>query len=517
MPFINDSARRRHFRHASTPQKPTSSQAPAVVLQPAPSDSRRTLSNASEAHLRPSRRQKEKPDAAPKEQELEEESSEPLAKSDSKKKGQGHVDVFAFMDNAEEDDDEEHEDNQSEEAVPLEPEQTMTATSSPISTGSHSRHYSDLEVNADQQAKRQTWHGSLDHGGSFHSDSGISMGSSNGAGDSPILLSKYPSIRRSSRTNGSREASIPEHYGLEASPDPIAPQLSATGADCWSQLNMPNDQQPEAYYVSVSGNSPQPLNENCFQLPVTPPELSPQLPRARKQAQRQPPSRKKEGYECLASNISAQGGTALKPTYRRFETLQNRYLLELQDEISELESNLEELDIAIAHEAHAMARGSRPASRRSEAKMPTQSQWRRMDLLGRCAQKLDVYNRALANYASTQTLSPASSVDIAAYRKWIAKHNPIAEPETLFLKHRKDLLTIGQASKLSNLSGSLEYSPITIALTLLTTIIVFRFVPQFMARVVMSAVIGIALICVVTPDCLSDLGALREQKRGIGV
>lgn len=33
----------------------------------------------------------------------------------------------------------------------------------------------------------------------------------------------------------------------------------------------------------------------------------------------------------------------------------------------------------------------------------------------------------------------------------------------------------------------------------------------------MSAVIGLALLCVVSPAAMTDLRALREKKRGVGV
>ncbi|KAI4157645.1 MAG: hypothetical protein LQ342_008111 [Letrouitia transgressa] len=507
MPFIGDSRRR---RHSSVHQKPAS-QAPAVILPLSPTETQK--SNASEAHPRPLRRQKAKSEIPSRDQE---QSAVPFPRPGPRSKSKEHVDVFSFIDNGNEDH-VEHGHDGGREDNGQDAEQINTAATSPISTGSHSRHYSDLEVNADQQAKRQTWHGGIE-GGSFHSDSGISMGSSSGEIDSPGLLYKHPSIRRTPRITGTHEASIPEHYGLETSPDPFVHQTSTTGTDCWSQLNTVSNDNPEAFYTSISQPSPQPLNDTCFQVPVTPPELSPQLPKARKQSSRVVPQQKKHGYANLASHISSQDDAVLKPIYRKFETLNNRILLSLQDEICELEADLDRLDAAIAHEAHSAGDGGKPSSRRAEAKLPSQLQWQRMELMARCAQKIDMYNRTLTSYASlTQTLSPASSPEVSVYRKWISKHNLIVESETSFLRHRSDLLSISQQSKVSSTSSNLKYSPVTVALTILTTIIVFKFVPQFIARVVMSAVIGLALLCVVSPTAMTDLRALREKKKGVGV
>ena len=126
-------------------------------------------------------------------------------------------------------------------------------------------------------------------------------------------------------------------------------------------------------------------------------------------------------------------------------------------------------------------------------------------------------DQALSSYSSLiKSLSPSSHSDIKAYQKWLTKHTPLAEPEASFIQHRKDLITVSaQAQPTSPLI--LEYSPVTVALTILTTIIVFKFVPQFFARLVMSAVIGLSLLCVVSPASLLDLRLLREKRRGVGV
>ncbi|KAL8954955.1 MAG: hypothetical protein Q9193_006996 [Seirophora villosa] len=288
-------------------------------------------------------------------------------------------------------------------------------------------------------------------------------------------------------------------------------QRPTFAADLWPQLSAT----PEAYYPRVPHEAPQGLDDSTFQLPVTPPELSPQFQRDRKQIPAKEP-RPQHGYSQLASEISSQEDAVLKPVYRKFETLNNRILLYLQDEISELEAELEELDAAITKEAQYVGRTRYPASRRAEARTPGPRQWQRNQLLERCANKIDYYNRTLTSYSNlAQTLSPSSSSEINAYRSWITKHNPIAKTETSFLRKHNDLITISQGRQSSRLPASLAYPPITVTLTILTTIIVFKFVPQFFARLVVSAVIG--LVYLASPRSLWDLQSLKENKKGAGI
>ncbi|KAL8766742.1 MAG: hypothetical protein Q9209_006564 [Squamulea sp. 1 TL-2023] len=512
MPHILPTTRHRHSRHSSTAQKPIS-HAPAVLLSSSPTEAKK-ITNASKAQLRPLRRQEAKPiqDSVPK--------STTRGETTSKTKSREELDVFAYMDDDDEassqqltpEVDEHHSQHANQHS------ENDTAALSPVSAHHPTSHYSDLEVNADQQSERQTWHPGYDQADSFHSDSGVSMGSSSTDGDSPILQHKYPSIRRTSRfSSASHEPPIPEHHGLTVSPVPFTVPCPAFGADVWPQLKPVSSDTPEAYYAPQSHIPPKSLNASVFQLPVTPPELSPQLPRSRKHHPVKEPCMKKQGYAQLAFTISSQPDSCIKPVYRKFETLNNRILLYLQDEIVELETEIERLDDAICQEERDMGKTTHLASRRAELQRPSQLQWRRNELLGRCAAKVNAYNQALSAYCSlTSTCSPSSHSDIRAYQRWLTKHNPVAETEASFIHHRKDLVTISSQHQLSN-PLILEYSPVTVALTILTTIIVFKFVPQFFARLVMSAIIGLALMCLISPASLLDLRLLKEKRKGVGV
>jgi len=91
---------------------------------------------------------------------------------------------------------------------------------------------------------------------------------------------------------------------------------------------------------------------------------------------------------------------SIKPIYRRFETLNHRLLLHVQDELSELEEQLHRLDRA---DAHARRHGGEantnattfPASRRAEQAAGGELQWRRTDVLGQIGFKLERYSRLL--------------------------------------------------------------------------------------------------------------------------
>jgi hypothetical protein len=102
------------------------------------------------------------------------------------------------------------------------------------------------------------------------------------------------------------------------------------------------------------------------------------------------------GYELLASQLSSNtesntDGGKIKPMYRKFEALNHRLLLHLQDEISELEEQIHRLDTADTQtrrtESHII-----PASRRAAAAAGGELQWHKTDVLGRIGYKLAQYS-----------------------------------------------------------------------------------------------------------------------------
>lgn len=135
---------------------------------------------------------------------------------------------------------------------------------------------------------------------------------------------------------------------------------------------------------------------------------------------------------------------------------------------------------------------------------------------------LIMVDRALTSYSNlTKSLEPASPADIHVYREWIAEHAPIVEQEAAFLNHELDLITVSAGANGSSRhlqSGNraeLETPVIIIAFTLVSTIIVFKFVPRFVARIVISAMVGVASLCMLSPAVLNDYQTIKHWRRGI--
>ena len=109
------------------------------------------------------------------------------------------------------------------------------------------------------------------------------------------------------------------------------------------------------------------------------------------------------GYELLADKLSecpkenVIGEDKVIPMYRKFEQLNHRILLHLQDEISELEEELRYLDEYIAQMSPVSNEGRpQPASRRAESRQGGDLHWRRTSLLGRIYLKLGQYSERKA-------------------------------------------------------------------------------------------------------------------------
>ncbi|KAK0625469.1 hypothetical protein B0T17DRAFT_273996 [Bombardia bombarda] len=116
------------------------------------------------------------------------------------------------------------------------------------------------------------------------------------------------------------------------------------------------------------------------------------------------------GYELLAAKLSGSGprprrrsgssdGTSpsekdeatIKPIYRRFEALNHRLLLYLQDELNELEEQLHRLDTADT-QTRRLQNCILPASRRAEFMAGGELQWHKQDILSKIGFKLEQYS-----------------------------------------------------------------------------------------------------------------------------
>lgn len=83
----------------------------------------------------------------------------------------------------------------------------------------------------------------------------------------------------------------------------------------------------------------------------------------------------------------------VKPIYRRFEALNHRLLLHLQDELSELEEQLHRLDTTDT-QTRRLQSSILPASRRAEFLVGGELQWHKTDILSKITYKLSQYSKS---------------------------------------------------------------------------------------------------------------------------
>jgi hypothetical protein len=112
-----------------------------------------------------------------------------------------------------------------------------------------------------------------------------------------------------------------------------------------------------------------------------------------------PEELKPSGYDLLASRLCSwqeSSEPSLPPIYRRFESLNHRILLQLQDEIAEMEEDLHHMDQADAYERTARHGQASPASRRLDWQWRgSELHARRLELLGRIYIKVEQYSKFL--------------------------------------------------------------------------------------------------------------------------
>ena len=464
--FLGEAARRRQSRRSSTPSKGTSGPS---AISATTSSHQRTKSSSSgrlfHSSSRPSKRNSVVKQPSNKSL-ASEQASPPDSSHDDSTGEKKNFDVFAFMEH-----DDEAGSTAIEEEVDGNDESTqLQRPLAPPAAGSHIPHdapehhspvgYSDLEVHATAQDKDYEHHdGQLDwvaepaRSDTFHSDSGISVhSSSNSSGnDSPLLSQKL----RSRPDTANSVTSVPKLYlGADTFPfrDHHSRRASAARLRRLPAATSQNQELygkcPESYYGPSSNNTipgietqsvhsfssakvqdlPQvssdcsspPHQQHIFdsvEMPSPPPSQS--KPTSSSSAKTSPSyasfpttnRKSSSGYSLLASSISTwnpSSDAVLRPIYRKFETLNNRILLYLQDEICEMEQDLQELDEAIATEEERMLKGGLPShpgvglgkasrkrrreSRRQECKFPSQLQWARQELMGRLMGKVSQYS-----------------------------------------------------------------------------------------------------------------------------
>ncbi|KAF9891083.1 hypothetical protein FE257_005018 [Aspergillus nanangensis] len=254
---------------------------------------------------------------------------------------------------------------------------------------------------------------------------------------------------------------------------------------------------PEAYY-------PPPHNPNAYPPPFPPsPPRSPEedLHRPnRKSRRKSKPSNIPSGYGLLAWRLSSSTDSKqphLPPLYRRFEDLNHRVLLHLQDEIAQMEEDLRVLDEY--EELHrvttAESEGTKkmPSSRRMDVQAQVYSSlhYRRGEVMGSLAHKIEQYNNALSAYSKVlQNLPQASDQDVTTYRSWMKQYTPVITAETRFLDHAKDLVSL-TPRRASSVTMTPVYSAIVIAsAAILLPLLAYGMIAEFSGRLLVVTVVG---------------------------
>lgn len=260
------------------------------------------------------------------------------------------------------------------------------------------------------------------------------------------------------------------------------------------------------------------------------PPLPPSPPRSPEDNLHRTPTKRRDsnalqepsGYGFLASHLTkstSEESGSFPPLYRRFETVNHRVLLHLQDEISQMEEDLHTLDeyeemhrVDIAEQEGAKPL---PASRRRDAQSQAYSSlhYRRMDLMSALIHKTEQYSKffpytfdiaipqstpadqysdnALSAYSKVlQTLPRASEQDITGYRTWMRENKPVAGVETRFLIHDADLVSLTP-----RLAASAAAAPVYVAIiiasgALLLPLLAFSLIAEFSGRLVVVTVVG---------------------------
>ncbi|RAL15423.1 uncharacterized protein BO97DRAFT_211589 [Aspergillus homomorphus CBS 101889] len=276
------------------------------------------------------------------------------------------------------------------------------------------------------------------------------------------------------------------------------PPGTFTGSSSPEKRSLELSPRPDAFYSRHSAS------QNRPPLPPSPPR-SPEEDLHRPNHKRSCSTKSSpspSGYGLLAWRLSSSTDNLeprLPPLYRRFEDVNHRVLLHLQDEIAQMEEDLRVLDEydQMHRAATAEQQGTTilPASRRMDVQAQVYSSlhYRKEELLGALAHKTEQYNNALSAYSRVlQTLPSASNKDIETYRTWMKESNPIIAAETRFLDHTKDLVSLTPRVVSSSSSPARPvYAAIIIAsAAFILPLLAFSMIADFSGRLLVVAVVS---------------------------
>jgi len=209
--------------------------------------------------------------------------------------------------------------------------------------------------------------------------------------------STSPSAQSASSGTSSYPDDLFDILGDQETDRSTSPERSVDGEPRGRQSGGAEPRMRAERYRKRSYGTPEMPHGNVQHPHIPPEDLTPRVPN--QQFAKHLPRAEKlplTGYELLASKLSAtwpdHAGPQLRPMYRRFEALNHRLLLHLQDEICELEEQLHRLD-ATDTQNRRLQNCILPASRRAEYMSGGELQWHKTDILGKIGFKLEQYSK----------------------------------------------------------------------------------------------------------------------------
>ncbi|KAI9743209.1 MAG: hypothetical protein M1818_003055 [Claussenomyces sp. TS43310] len=234
------------------------------------------------------------------------------------------------------------------------------------------------------------------------------------------------------------------------------------------------------------------------------------------------------GYEALAHKLSGSS-PSIDPIYRRFDWLNHRLLLCLQDELVELEEQLRRLDgVDTQGRFEAGPKGLirvAPASRRAGVLEGGKLEWHKMNLLTQIASKLSQYNQTLTSFSElSRNLQPAKKDSVDYYRSYLEKETPVVERETRFLDASDDLFTVAKTDASAGPSTWASAGPIplpelaqlpnlaiAVAAVLLIPILTFVVIQDFLGRMTVVLLVALGIVGALIQSGLAARDLLRKE------
>ncbi|KAL5334669.1 hypothetical protein BJX70DRAFT_350980 [Aspergillus crustosus] len=136
------------------------------------------------------------------------------------------------------------------------------------------------------------------------------------------------------------------------------------------------------------------------------------------------------GYHGYATFLASDSDFC---NFRRFERLNTRVILALQDDLSQLEESLDETDRSWS------ARDAPDVNNGSFRQDPQQV---RVDLIWEAQQKLEEYNRYLYHYFQLRRQAPVEEKDINSLRNWHHNHDGAITAEERKYVEKNDLFVL---------------------------------------------------------------------------